>query len=236
MRKNGYSSAFREYESSLGRAAALRKIETKHYRDPPPPAERGAVEALRGGATVLMTAALERYLREAIEEYVGAVAVAAGDTRHPKLPQKLVDCNDLNFVDWLIRSNRIKKAQKLSEIRRVYKEVSDGKFVPESFSRLRANPGPQTVKELFRGLGIEDAFGEIEGRFGRHYKAPFSAGFVAAKLNSIVERRNDVAHEGAALNISRSDICEWLRFLSCFAKATDNALREHTRSILSALR
>jgi hypothetical protein len=67
MRKNGYSVALREYEASLARARHLHRIEVATYRDPPPLVDQVAVEALRGGATVLMVASFERYLKEALD-------------------------------------------------------------------------------------------------------------------------------------------------------------------------
>jgi hypothetical protein len=235
MRSNGYSSALRDFETSLDRAKRLHRIETQRYKDPPPFDDQVAVDALRGGATVLMVASLERYLKDALEEFVDLVAGRAVVTTHPNLSANFIEYNDFNFFAWLIRESRIPRTQKAVELKRVAQLVAANSFVPESFSRTRANPGPATVKDLFREFGIADAFQHIETQFARHYRKPFAPGFVETTLTSIVSKRNEVAHGGYSLNISRIDLGNWLEFLICFGKAADNTLRNRTLSVLSTL-
>jgi hypothetical protein len=74
LRRNTLSRSYRDFQSSLRRAARLRTLEVQRYKDPPPPRQIIAVEALRGGAVVLMVAAFERYLKNAFEEYAEAIA------------------------------------------------------------------------------------------------------------------------------------------------------------------
>jgi hypothetical protein len=128
MRKNGYSAALHEFVTSLDRAKQLYRIEVNAYGDPPPPADRIAVEALRGGATVLMVASFERYLVEALEEFVDLVAKRALVTRHAKLSLNFVEYNDFNFFNWLIRESRMPKKQKIGELKRVAQLVADDHF------------------------------------------------------------------------------------------------------------
>lgn len=224
--------ALRQYEANLKRAYTLQHIEKKLYKDPPKPEQRDAVEALRGGCVVLMIATLERYLKDGLEEYVSIVADAVGSTSHPALPPSLVEHNDLNFLCWIVRDQRASRQDKLRELRRVSQEIANAKFVPESFNRTRANPGPSTIKTLFKEYGVENPFAQIEVAFKNHYKTPVAGGFVETMLKSIVDRRNEVAHEGYSLNISREDIAQWLKFLGSFGKAADNILRDRTRQIL----
>jgi hypothetical protein len=72
-----------------------------------------AVEALRGGATVLTVASLERYLRDALEEFVDLIAGRALFTTNPKIEAAFIQYNDLNFFDWLIRESRFPRTEKL---------------------------------------------------------------------------------------------------------------------------
>ena len=53
---------------------------------------------------------------------------------------------------------------------------------------------------------------EFEGRWG----TPVPRTFVGDKLEEITQRRHMVAHRADALNISRTDIQESLRFLGVF--------------------
>jgi hypothetical protein len=235
MRKNGYSVALREYEASLARARRLHRIEVATYDDPPPLADQVAVEALRGGATVLMVASFERYLKEALEEFVDLIAKQALVTSHEKLSNDFVEYNDFNFFNWLIRESRLPRKEKAEELKRVAQLVAGDGFVPEAFSRTRANPGPSTVRELFREFGVRNPVHSIESNFPRHYRKPFPIGFVEQTLTSIVSRRNEVAHGGFSLSISRSDLRDWIGFLSALGRAADNTLRDHALGVLASL-
>jgi hypothetical protein len=235
MRKNGYSTALRDFEGSLWRAKHLHSLEKRLYKDPPPPVHRTGVESLRAGAAVLMVASLERYLKDAFEEFIMLIAATALVTTHAKLPITLVDYNDLNYVSWLVRESRMEKADRLAEIRRTARQIASSNFLPESFNRTRANPGSQVVKDLCNQFGISDPFAVIESNFSTHYKKPFARGFVQATLDNIVARRNEVAHGGFALAVARSDLDESLKFLFSFGRAADNTLRDRALTILASL-
>ena len=117
MRRNGYSIALREYEASLRRAQHLQRLEVSRYRDPPPRQDQVGVEALRGGATVLMVASFERYLPEALEEFVDLVAGQAMVTSHSGLSPNFVEFNDFNYFNWHIRDSRLPRKQKAGEFK-----------------------------------------------------------------------------------------------------------------------
>jgi hypothetical protein len=183
-------------------------------------------------------ASLERYLREVFEEFVLLIALAAKLTSNPKLDRDFAEFNDLNYVSWLVRDSRRQRIDRVAELRRVYTVLANSGFVPESFSRTRANPGPDTVKELFREFGISNAFAAIERNFGRHYRRPFVQGFVEVMLRTIVTRRNEIAHGSSALpglSIARQDLADWIEFLSGFARAADNTLRDYSLGVISQL-
>lgn len=235
MRRNGYSTALKNYLENLERPRRLYRIELTNYKDPPPVEHQIGVEALRGGATVLMVATLERYLQEAFEEFVTLLASRANKTDHTNLPTALVEFNDFNFFDWLIRDSRLGRAVKAAELKRVASLVSNNLFVPEAFSRTRSNPGSDTIKRLFRDFGIADVFGKIENRFGQYFRKPFSKGYVETTLTLIVSRINEVAHQGYSLSIGRADLVLWLQFLSSFGRSADNVLRDHTLTLISNL-
>ena len=236
VRRNTYSRSYRDFERSLKRASKLRTIESGRYNDPPPPRQMVAVEALRGGAVVLMVAAFERYLRDAFEEYTEKIAHRAETTGHPKLDGALADSNDFNFVNWVIRDSRQRKPTKLSELRRAARLIAERHFIPESFSRTRANPGPDTVKELFKDFGVADAFSPIEGNLTAHHPSPFPTGFARDQLEAIIGWRNHIAHGGSALDIARADLEGWVAFMGALGRAVDNTLRDRTLAVLGTLK
>jgi RiboL-PSP-HEPN len=235
IRANTYSKSLRDFEKSLKRAGKLCELERRRYKDPPPPRQITAVEALRGGAVVLMVAAFERYLRDAFEEYTEVIAGRAKSTKHPKLDKAFVERNDYNFVNWLVRDSREVTIAKVVEMRRVARLIAAENFIPEAFSRTRANPGPETVKELFRDFGVPDAFRLIEGNLKNRYPRPFAPGFARGQLEAIIGRRNDVAHGGGALSIARADLEGWVVFMGALGRAVDNTLRDRTLVIVAVL-
>jgi hypothetical protein len=213
----------------------LQQIEIAQFKDPPPLQDQIAVEGLRGGAVVLMVASFERYLKDALEEYVDVIAQRARVTSHGRLSPDFVELNDFNYISWIVRYSRLSRSQQIQELRRVAKLISTESFVPEAFSQTRANPGPNTVKLLFREFGIFNAFQIIEQNFGHHFQNPFSAGFVEQTLSAIVNIRNQVAHGGFSLSIARADLRGWLNFFNALGRATDNSLRNHTLGVVRAL-
>jgi len=236
MRRNGYSAAYRSFEGSLQRATHLYRLERRLYSDPPAASDQAAVEALRGGASVLLVASLESYLRDALAEYIDLIAVYAMKTTHIKLPIHLAHTNDLNFINWLIRDGRMEKQAKIIEIQRVSALIANSRFVPESFNRTRANPGPDTVKTLLKEIGINNPLATIEARLPSHYPQPFAGGFVETNLRTIVGRRNDVAHGSSSLSISRLDLKNWIEFMQALGKSIDNVVRDHCFVIIAGLK
>lgn len=235
MRKNGYSTAFRDFEQNLSRSRTLRALE-RGFLDPPKPEEQAAVEALRGACVVLAVATFEAYLKDVMSEHVDAIGIAARSTRHPNLSADFVRQNDLAGLTALIRDSRLDKQQKLAELRRLATLITQSGFIPESFSQTRANPGPSVVKDLCNAFGVKDPFNKIQAAYVTHAKQQIAMGFVEQTLRSVIDRRNEVAHEGVALSISREDISAWLTFMHLLAKAIDNVLRDHRRSVIAALR
>jgi RiboL-PSP-HEPN len=159
----------------------------------------------------------------------------AKSTAHPKLERHLADNNDFNFLNWVMRDSRSRKVDKIAELRRGAKLIAAGNFIPESFSRTWANPGPETVKDLFRDFGVKAAFEVIETNLRAHYARPFAAGFVTGQLEAIVGWRNEVAHGGSALSIARADLEGWVIFMDALGRAVDNTLRDRTLTVVGAL-
>ena len=234
MRKNGYSNALRDFQAGLARAAVLQRIERQLYRDPPSSAEVSAVEALRGSATVLLVANLEKYLKDALEEYVERLAIRAHLSTNVGLPQNFKITNDTSYPEWIIRDSRWKRERKHSELERIASIIHRKGFIPESFSRTKSNPGVETVSALLKDFGLIDPFRIVELALPRHYAKAFAAGFAKTQLTTIVTHRNQVAHGASSLGISRQDLKDWTRFIHGLAKSIDNALRDHTRALIVA--
>jgi len=82
-----------------------------------------------------MVASFERYLREALEEFVDLVAGQAMVTSHSGLSPNFVEFNDFNYFNWLIRDSRLPRKQKAGELKRVAQLVAIDRFVSRQILR-----------------------------------------------------------------------------------------------------
>jgi len=82
------SRALHNFNSSIAIAETLLKKE-KTFPDPPSSRSRKFVEGLRGGATILMVAAFENYLKEVVEERLDEL-VNSRRFNITKLPEKMI--------------------------------------------------------------------------------------------------------------------------------------------------
>ena len=89
---------------------------------------------------------------------------------------------------------------------------------------------------MFRAFGVSDIFVATRADFRKRWKDPVHDRFVSEKLDQIVNRRHVVAHSASALNISRADLTEALRFLNAFGLALERSLRLHVKGLIRAAR
>lgn len=229
------SNALKEFESSLGRAQELMRLERAHFGSPPKLAEQAAVEGLRGGAAVLMVAAFEYFINSCVEERLSYLAGVPPPLSFSKLPAKIRIRSVYGTLESAMKADPYgpptPKIDRLSLIEDACRAVLTGSVNPKAFRNSRPNPSAENVGEVFGSLHLNDFFNGVKIAFERRWGRPEAHTFVRDKLDEIVSRRHVIAHTGNALNVSRADLKEGLRFLRVFAAVIDDQLRQHVGKI-----
>ena len=229
------SQALRDFRSSLGLAEVLMSRE-RRFSDPPQPQNLRIVQALRGGAAVLMVAAFENFLKEVVEERLSELTVYPLRFRANRIPFEMEYHNVRQTLELASRGPFIgnpSRADKIILARNASQIVVQGTINPASFTNVtRSNPNSRRLRELFKGLGINDIFASIKTTFDARWGAITAHTFIQDTLDSILARRHEVAHTALVLNVSRHDLQSSTRFLRILASLCDDELRKQIRTIL----
>lgn len=230
------SNALCEFQQSLLIAEELLEIDKRNYHNPPRLDQQKAVQGLRGGAAVLMVAAFEAFLRQAMEEYLASLTIQPLKVPFDKLPEKMRINSVFATLEQAMKGppfqEPLPKHQRLIDIETACKLVLSGTVNPVAFINTGSNPNSKSVKLMFSNLGVKDIFGCIKDRFESKWGKPVAQTFIADKLDEVVNRRHIVAHTANALSISRSDLKESIKFLKVLATLLDTEIKNHIREIV----
>lgn len=223
------SQAYKDFLFSLELADSLLTIEA-WLPDPAPDALRKTAEGLRGGASVLMVAAFENYLKELVEEYLDELTHLPLKFRTEDVPKEMLFSNVEHLVKATTKNKADAKLQAYSDMAKI---IVAGVMFPASFTEaVRSNPDSEKLKELFKRLGIKKIFEIIKNDFDAQWGTPTADTFISDSLDAILLRRHTVAHTANALNISRLDLQESLRFLKTLGAVCDTHLGQQINKIL----
>ncbi|MDM8532092.1 HEPN domain-containing protein [Anaerolineales bacterium HSG25] len=220
------SQALIEFRNALKLAESLADIDRDNYNSNPRIAEQQAVQALRGGATVLMVAAFEQFLRDMLVEHLDTLSSHKPPIELKHLPQDMRVNLVYSNLDWAMRGKPYEptkqKADRLEDIDKVCRNILAEQFNNEVFGDVGGNPNAARIKNMYKKIGTTNIFAFMRYDFDKKWKKPETQRFLEDKINEIVERRHIVAHTANALNIGRADLRGWLRFLRVFSKTLDN--------------
>lgn len=223
------SQAYRDFLASLQLAESLLTIESG-FPDPAPDPQRKAAEGLRGGASVLMVAAFENYLKELVEEYLDELTHVPLKFKVDAVPKEMLFSN----LEYLVKANTRKKSDtKVQAYIDMATIIVAGVMYPASFTdAVRSNPNSEKLQELFKRFGIKKFFEVIKHDFDALWGTPTADTFISDYLDGILQRRHTVAHTANALNISRVDLQDSLRFLKILGAVCDTRMAQHINNIL----
>lgn len=230
------SIALADFETSLRQAQALISREAR-FSDPPRPRGELAVLGLRGGATVLLVATFERFLRDMFAEHLEQLARRPPPLAFDDLPEKMRITSVFHSLEHATRGRRDDtprgRIHRLPRIQRAAGLILEGVIDPEALSETGGNPSSETVRELFNQVGLDDVFGRIRVDFETRWGRPEAQNFVQSKLDEVVNSRHRVAHRADALNISRGQLSEWPRFLRILAGLVDCELELYISGLVA---
>ena len=230
-------SAQSQLLSSLNVAVALLDLEEGTFADPTREEDRAIVEGLRGGAAVLMVAAFEEFLKRETREILSRVG-QSNDVDFAQLPAAMQIQSVFGTLQLAMSGPRYSeppaKIERLPAIAVACELVLAKKVDPEAFAETGGNPNSDTVKETLKSVGIKNAFKSIKADFAREWTESFHETFIPEKLDEIVRRRHVVAHTADALNLTRKDLRDGVRFLRALGAAIDSCLSRHLARVVKA--
>lgn len=228
-------AAFNQFKESLELATALKKLERDKYPNNPKVYQQPFVKGLRGGASVLMVAAFEFFLRSLFEEKISELNTIPVTIDFHKLPDQLKVTTVFNGLNKVLRGplyeEKLPKVDRIKDVMAACKLLINEQIDPVAFSETGSNPNGNTVKEKFREVGINDIFSKIKSDFEIKWKSPVAHDFIKSKLDEIVRTRHVVAHTADTLNISRKSQNESFKFLKILAEILEKELQNHMKDI-----
>lgn len=219
-----YSGSLRRFMSSItplkGVARATRTATARYAQD---------VVPLRDSAlssTVLLGfAAFEEYLKQGVEEiFASAQANAVAVQRLPSAVRAHV-----SIAAHLERWGEMEPSRLLSQLEAEraagkFASLVDGNSVSAAFSTHLLDrvkyPKPKNLKALFRRLGVNNVYGELD---------PIARANTSELLTSFHDARTALAHQGIPPGWTADDFVTKLDELMVVAKAVDRVLWNWTR-------
>jgi len=174
-----------------------------------------------------MVGLFESYLRRLFEEHLFELGEYNWAIPFNELPFAIQKTSVYSSLELSLKPPKyLKKKDKfdeLAEITKVCQSISSGKVVSKGFGDTRNSANSELVREMFKRVGINEIFKNIENDFIFHWGCPISSSFIFNKLDEIVGRRHNVAH-GQILNIARNDLYESIKFLRILSLVLDNRM------------
>ncbi len=229
--------ALENFIDALSLAESLVDLEG-NYPDPPGGADESKGLGLRGGAAILMVGAFETFLRDLFLERLAPLTQQPPVVDFDKLPEKVRITSTWGALELALRGPRggirTAKIDRLPRVLRVSRVVGAEVISPDAFADTRANPGPQTVSEMFANVGMPDIFNRVRASFDALWPKPEADTFLQDKLEEVVQRRNAVAHRVDVRRITRQQLAEAPYFLTCLSAVLDEALEDYIRGLLQS--
>lgn len=223
------SKALRNFRKSLRVVRGLAALEGR-YKVPIPPRSRAKSRGLLGGACLLLSGILENYLKEVFSEGVADLSKRLKLHTHASLPSEFKTKNVLNYPKWVSRS-RIASVDRVSGLEAYSKIVASEGIFFESFNKTNSNPNSETMKEMFRDVGLKDVFAVIETEYAKRGTPVLSSQTIVQTLDSFIRIRNEYAHLGNTGGHTRADLKSNIEFVSNLAESVDAVLVAHVSSI-----
>lgn len=229
------SKSFLQFVESLQMAEELLRIEKTLYPNPIKQDAQKAVQGLRGGAIVLTVAAFENFLRMLFEEHLSLLSKGS-NVSFGKLPEKMrVSCVYFT-LEHAMKGPPFQesppKIQRLSDIDKACRNLIAEVLDPRMFSNTGSNPSSKNIASMYSNLGIQRIFDLIKSKFEQQWTKPTAHSFISDKLDEIIQRRHVVAHTADALNITRAEIKDSIKFLKIIGKLLDLQLKSYVDDIL----
>lgn len=215
----------------LKRCRLIREIEDG-YPDPPTTGfETAVVGTLRAAVAVLMVASFEEFVRSVFAENLDLllrpVSGFSLSKYHSQLHLESIFCGLQRALDG-DRSGKRRDLSRRPEIMAICNIIIGDEIVVDALSDVGANPKGTRIVKMLERVGLKSPSDALDKRYAARH-GPCAAGYVVARLDSIVNLRHSVAHTGRALIIPRTQLDDNLLFLAQAAEVIEATLTAFVR-------
>lgn len=189
------------------------------------------IKAISSKSAIIMSSGLlEKYMKESFMEFIEKI-------NEMNIPRKYIDekiwiTNRKNTLKALEHIDGNKLEADYEKVVFVYsasflknEKLNKPLLVKEAFSITNANPGPNTVKNMFSNIGVTKIFQNkyFQWEFGTETFGDETR--VTRTLKSFIELRNWIAHGYSGITIpSIQEVQEYIKFLEKFVYTTNEIL------------
>lgn len=221
--------------SASANVAALIALESS-YTDPPNVAERAAVEGLRGGAVVILVAALESYVKDSVAEVLESINTASPPCDFSKLPPEIQMRAVYSGLEAAMKPKAwdpIQERQKrLPGVLIAVDRIHRREVLSAEIAQTAGNPNAAQLRSIYKIVGLNAIFAFVKDRFDKDWGTPTASTFIPDTLDKIVQMRHDVAHTASLHSIARTDILNWHKFMNSLVRVLDGTLERQIGRII----
>lgn len=200
--------------------------------------ERPTPSPLLAGAVVLLCARFEEFIKDvvayALEQHGNATPAVLLWDLPEQLQIHLLSKNVTSALQQKRFGRTRENNQRINDGRTAAQGIVDGKINAEYAIETGGNPGPDTVSDLMKLVGIDKPWNQISVKFTANYTAPTSPtlsgmalGDLQDRLRELVKLRNVVAHSGARIPSSPAEIRFDVHFMRTLADSIYEILKNH---------
>ena len=200
------------------------------------PEKRPIVESLRQAVVLLPVAFFEDFLRMAVEQFLDYINAKEPRICWAKLPLELRRTHVFDAPLLISRKppdgdDDNYQMRSLEQFRSTFEKILSPMSAPdrysivtEAFTNTNSNPSSDTVKMMFKKIGIANVFTASELITSLTALNPIYSNetSIKIKLNAIVEMRHGVAHGRPASTLTRSELSDNMLFLEAFAQGAQD--------------
>ncbi|MEV6998524.1 HEPN domain-containing protein [Streptomyces sp. NPDC093982] len=190
------------------------------------------------GAVVLLCARFEEFVKDVITYALEQHQEADPSLLLSDLPEQLQVLLISKNMTAALQAKRFGRprspADRLRDGLTVAQDMIQGRINAGKAIETGGNPGPDTVADLMKLVGVAKPWAEIAKYFDVNYKTPINpelagiaVGDLQERLRELVGLRNVVAHSGARIPSSPAEIRFNVHFTRYLATAIYHVLKDH---------
>ncbi|MET8688898.1 HEPN domain-containing protein [Streptomyces sp. NPDC004732] len=203
--------------------------------------DRPSPSPILAGAVVLLCARFEEFIKDVVTYALERHGDATPTLILSDLPEQLQILLISKNMTAALQAKRFGRSRtstdRISDGLSAARDVIAGKINAEHAIETGGNPGPDTVTELMKLVGVERPWSQISTHFDAHYSPPvrpelsgIAVGNLQERLRELVNLRNIVAHSGASIPRSPAEIRFDVHFTRHLAEAIYLALKENVEN------